>query len=152
MANNFNKKFTHDTTLDVFPSAKELALEATKSGITPQEFVKRFQRNMFFAQRWNTAQSFIATVTNVKIQKTDNDLKQGYLEYTVNPGKENEIKGELLVGILDPSDRTKPVNAMCTKIVSLKGKKAVIYKGYHIKGDSEFAVLLDLDELVEIKN
>ena len=149
MANNFNKKFTHDTALDVFPSAKELAIEATKLNITTQEFVKRLHRNMFYAHKWNTAQSFIATVVGIKIQETDGGLKQAYLSYEVNSGKENESTGELLVGILDPSDKTKPVNAMCTKITSIKGKKAIVYKGYHVKGDSEFSVLLDVDELVQ---
>jgi hypothetical protein len=147
MANNFNKKFTHETSKDVFPSAKELAMEATKLGVTPQEFVKRYHTNMYFAPRWNTAQSFIATVVNVKIQDLEGGLRQAYLEYAVNAGKENESKGELLVGVLDPTDKTKPVNAMCTKIISLKGNKVVVYKGYHIKGDAEFAILLDVDEL-----
>ena len=147
MANSFNKKFTHDTSLDVFPTAKELALEATKLGVSSQEFVKRYQKNMFSAQKWNTAQSFIATVIGVRIQKTDNDLMQGFLEYKVNAGKENEISGELLIGILDKVDKAKPVNALCTKVNNLKGQKAQIYKGYHIKGDSEFAILLDIDEL-----
>ena len=147
MANNFNKKFTHDTSKDVFHSAGELCMAATKLGITPMEFVKRYQKNMFSAQRWNTAQSFIATIVGIKIQPTDNNLKQAYLEYAVNAGTDKESLGELLVGILDPTDKTKPVNALCTKVASLKGNKVMIYKGYHIKGDAEFAILLDVDEL-----
>jgi len=148
MSNSNLKKFKHETSQDVFPSAKELAMEATKLGVTPQEFVKRYHWNMFYAQKWNTAQSFIATVVNVKIQELEGGLRQAYLEYAVNAGKENETKGELLVGILDPTDKTKPVNAMCTKIVSLKGNRVIVYKGYHIKPDAEFAILLDVDELV----
>ena len=147
MGNNFNRKFVHDTALDVFPSAKELALEATKLGVTAQEFVKRYQKNLYSAQRWNMAQSFIATVVDVKVKKTENNIQQAYLEYAVNAGKDNESKGELLIGILDPVDKTKPVNAMCTKIKELKGNKAVIYKGYHVKEDAEFSILLDIDEL-----
>jgi len=123
-------------------------MEATKLGISPMEFVKRYQKNMFSAQRWNTAQSFIATVVDVRVQEIDGGLKQGYLEYVVNAGKENESKGDLLVGILDPVDKTKPVNALCRKIKEIKGNRAVIYKGYHIKGDAEFAILLDVDSLV----
>ena len=147
MSSNFNKKFTHDTSLDVFPTSKQLALEATKLGVSTQEFVKRYHKNQFSAQRWNTAQSFIATVVDVKRQKTESGLQQAYLEYAVNAGKENESKSELLIGILDPTDKTKPVNAKCTKIVGLKGNKAVIYKGYHVKEDAEFSILLDIDEL-----
>ena len=102
---------------------------------------------MYSAQRWNTAQSFVATVVGVKVQETDNGFKQGYLEYLVNAGKDNEIKGELLVGILDPTDKSNPINARCTKIKSLIEKKVIVYKGYHVKGDAEFAVLLDVEEL-----
>jgi hypothetical protein len=149
MANNFKQSFKHDATLNVFPTAKELALESTKLGITPQEFVKRFTKNMYFADQrgWNTAQSFIATVIGIRIQETDGGYKQAYLEYSVNQGKENEINNELLVGILDPVDKTKPVNAMCTKITTLKGQKVTVYKGYVIKSESEYSILLDIDEL-----
>jgi len=138
--------FQHKKENDIFPDPAQLALEATRLGVTCEEFVMRYLENLRTAETWNTAKQFVATVDGVRAEQVANGISHGFVDVTLRSGQENSESQSLRAGILHPTDKTAEINALCGKAKVLIGKRAKITKVYQKgKDGSDFAKIISID-------
>jgi hypothetical protein len=143
---NYNKKFNHDTSYDLFADYKLLAREAANAGLSTKEYFKLYDSNLMDAKEWNTASGFIAFVKSVETEKVEGGYQTAWVEYTVRAGSENEETNRIRIGILS-SEGNRETDRLHRVACSLIDKKAKMFKGYRRSknDDADFSVLLDIE-------
>lgn len=141
---DFNQVRPQNSNKFPFSSANEVALLATKNGMTVPEFMRLYMDNLYEAEQnaWYTAARFKAKIIAINRKKTSKLWSDGkpqekvMLTYTTPTQGATEIA---LAGLIEQNNETYNLAKKC---LEYKGKEVLLYRAY-LK--ERYSVIIDVE-------
>lgn len=141
---NFNQARPQSPQKFPFASANEVALLATRNGMTVPQFMKLYMDNLYEAEKsfWYTAARFKGKIIAINRKKTSKTWPNGkpqekvMLTYTTPTQGPTEIA---LSGLIEQGNDTYKLALKCTEYL---GKDVLLYRAY---SQEKYSVIIDVE-------
>jgi len=146
---DFNQARPQNSEKFPFSSAREVAMLATKNGMTVPDFMRLYMDNLYEAEQnaWYTAARFKATIIAINRKKTSKLRPDGkpqekvMLTYTTPKQGATEIA---LAGLIEQDNDTYNLAKKC---LDYKGKEVLLYRAYL---QERYSVIIDVELIQKV--